>query len=244
MAVPERIVSLVPSLTELVWWLGRGERLAGRTTFCVEPRGEIERVPRVGGTKNPKIDRIGALRPDLVLANKEENRREDVEALAAAGLRVLLTDPNSVGDALAMIAELGVVLECEERAEELIAEARSALAEPAPARRPRVFVAIWRQPLLGLGAATYGHDLIERAGAVNILGDRIRYPEVARDEVAALCPDLILLPDEPYPFNQENAAEFAAIAPAVVVDGMLLWWYGPRMPFAIRQLRKLFADLL
>src|SRR5436190_24285991 len=98
---PARIVSLVPSLTELLFWLGAGEQVIGRTRFCDEPRGKVERVASVGGTKDPDVARVAALRPGLVIANKEENRREDVEALRAAGLEVLLTDPNSVGEALA-----------------------------------------------------------------------------------------------------------------------------------------------
>ena len=94
---PRRIVSLVPSLTELVWWLGAGDLLVGRTRFCTEPAGAVESVPAMGGTKNPDLERIVAARPDLVIANKEENRRDDVVALQAAGLVVHVTDPNSVG---------------------------------------------------------------------------------------------------------------------------------------------------
>lgn len=236
-----RIVSLVPSLTELVWWFGLGEALVGRTTFCVEPAGEIERVPRFGGTKNPKVDRIVALRPDLVLANKEENRREDVEALRAAGLDVVVTDPNTVPGAIEMIRDLGVRLGCRAKAEVLAAAIEAELAVPPPGQRPRVFVPIWREPLLALGSASYGHDLLERAGAANIFADRPRYPEVTRDEVEQRRPDVVLLPDEPYPFKDSDAAEWSAVAPARVVDGKLLWWYGPRIPEALRTLRELLA---
>jgi ABC-type hemin transport system substrate-binding protein len=237
-----RIVSLVPSLTELVWWFGLGESLAGRTTFCTEPAGAIEAVPRFGGTKNPKVGAIVALAPDLVLANKEENRREDVEALRAAGLDVLLTDPNTVPEAVAMIRELGAGLGCAAKAEVLAGAVEAELAAPLPAVRPRVFVPIWKEPLLGLGCESYGHDLLERAGAINILADRPRYPEVSRDDVVALAPDLILLPDEPYPFQERDAREWASIAPARVVDGRLLWWYGPRIPEALAALRTILRD--
>jgi ABC-type Fe3+-hydroxamate transport system substrate-binding protein len=239
MDIPARIVSLVPSLTELVWWFGLGDRLVGRTTFCVEPKGEIEGVQTVGGTKNPKVERIIGLAPDLVIANREENRREDVEALQAAGLRVVLTDPNTVAEALAMVEELGTLLGCEDQAGKLVADTTRALGEPAPNEPPRVFVAIWKEPLLGLGSGTYGHDLLERAGAVNVLRGRPRYPQVTLTEVAALRPGLVLLPDEPYPFKESDAAVFEEIAPARVVDGTLLWWYGPRMPESIRALRRL-----
>ena len=240
---PERIVTLVPSLTELIWWLGAGDRLAGRTRFCVEPAGEIERVPVVGGTKNPDLSRIVELAPDLVVANKEENRREDVGALQAAGLDVLLTDPCSVAEAIALVRELGRLLDVEERAEQLAADSEAALAEFAPVRGTRVFVAIWKKPLMGLGGATYGHDLIERCGAINVLGGRARYPEVTMEDVRLLAPDLVLLPDEPYPFAGGDREIFAPFAPVHFVDGRLLWWYGPRMPAAIRGLRAVLAGV-
>lgn len=240
---PERIVSLVPSLTELVWWLDCGDRLAGRTRFCVEPAGAIEPVPAVGGTKNPNVPRIVAMAPDLVIANKEENRREDVEALQAAGLNVLLTDPGSVAEAVALVRELGLLLDAEDRAEELAVRTEAALAGIAAAPRPRVFVAIWKKPLMGLGSETYGHDLLERCGAANVLSGRPRYPQLAIDEVRSLAPDLVLLPDEPYPFGEGDRELFAQLAPVRFVDGRSLWWYGPRMPDAIQALHGILAEV-
>ena len=234
-------MSLVPSLTELVWWFGLGDALVGRTRFCVEPAGLIERVPIIGGTKNPKVARIIELRPDFVIANKEENRREDVEALRGAGLEVVVTDPNSVAEALAMVAELGGLLGVESKARELVSEVEKAVSEPGPARRTRVFVAVWKEPLLGLGSESYGNDLLRVAGAGNVLASRPRYPELTREELMALRPELILLPDEPYPFKASDADEFVAIALARVIDGKLLWWYGPRMANGIRALREIFS---
>lgn len=238
---PRRIVSLVPSLTELVFWLGAGERLVGRTRFCTEPDGEVAGVPAFGGTKNPQVEKIVAAAPDLVIANKEENRREDIEALEAAGVKVLLTDPNSVAEALAMIAELGDLLGAEGRASELVADVRQELAVPVGGEPARVFVAVWHNPLMGLGSNAYGHSLLEASGARNVLAGRERYPEVSLDELRALGPRLILLPDEPFPFDPGHAALYGEVAPARVVDGKLLWWYGPRMPEAVRSLRQLFA---
>jgi len=239
---PRRIVSLVPSLTELVWHLGAGDQLVGRTRFCTEPAGAIASVEIVGGTKNPRVDRIVALAPDLVIANKEENRREDVQALRAAGIDVLLTDPNSVAEALAMVSKLGALLGFETAAAELVSATTAEFAERFPPKRPRVFVAVWKDPDMGLGSASYGNDLIERCGAVNVLAGRPRYPGLAPGELADLRPDLILLPDEPYPFKPGDTDAYSAIAPAIVVDGKLLWWYGPRMPAAIRELRAIFAS--
>jgi ABC-type Fe3+-hydroxamate transport system substrate-binding protein len=235
------IVSLVPSLTELVWWLGAGERLAGRTKFCVEPAELVETVPAMGGTKNPDLARIIAAAPGMVLANKEENRREDIEALQAAGIDVLLTDPNTVSDAVGMIREAGALLGAAERAETLALEIEG-LARSSPTRPgPRVYVAVWHNPVMGLGSGTYGHSLVEACGAVNVLRERPRYPEVSLDEIRTLRPDVILLPDEPFPFDEGHARVYSGIAPTHLVDGKLLWWYGPRMPAAIRELRKLFA---
>lgn len=237
------IVSLVPSLTELLFWLGAGDAVAGRTRFCEAPAGLVERVPIVGGTKNPRLDRILALEPELVIANREENRREDVEALRAAGLEVLVTDPCDLPGAIAMVRELGERLGCTAKAEALARETEEALANVvAPARKPRVFVAIWLEPLMGLGGESYGHDLVERCGAENVLAARPRYPELTLAELASLAPDLILLPDEPYPFAPRHLPVFEGIAPARIVDGKLLWWYGPRMPAAIRALNALFLE--
>lgn len=234
-----RIVSLVPSLTELVWELAP-EMLVGRTRFCTVPDA-VRRVPDVGGTKNPDVAAIRELRPDLVIANKEENRREDVEALREAKLDVLLTDPNTVDEALDMMAEIGARLGASTRADEFVADARAALAEPLPERNLRVFVPIWHEPLMALGAGTYGHDLLERCGVINVLGHRDRYPALSRDEARALRPDLVLLPDEPYRFSERHVPLFAAIAPARVVPGEWLWWYGPRIGSSIRALKHLFS---
>ncbi len=234
-----RVVSLVPSLTELVWELAP-DTLVGRTRFCSVPEA-VTAVPHVGGTKNPDVRKIASLLPDLVIANKEENRREDVEALQYGGLNVLLTDPNTVEEALMMIAEIGALLGETERANAIIREAREALAEPM-APEVRVFVPIWHEPLMGLGAATYGHDLLQRCGAVNVLGYRDRYPEVTRDEAAALHADLVLLPDEPYRFGLKHLQAYEPLGRALRVPGEWLWWYGPRIASSVRALKVVLAE--
>lgn len=239
---PQRIVSLVPSLTELVAWLGLATRLAGRTRFCVEPPSLAGSVPALGGTKNPDIARIVALSPELVLANREENRREDVEALVAAGLEVLLTDPNSVDEAVAMVRDLGRRLGEPARAESLARDTESALARVPPGAAVPVYVAVWHNPMMGLGSQTYGHSLVQACGGRNVLASEERYPEVTFDRLRDLAPRLILLPDEPFPFDESHAAYYGAVAPARVVDGKLLWWYGPRMPAAIRALGAIFEE--
>lgn len=237
-----RIVSLVPSITELVFALGRGDALVGRTRFCTEPSGPVDAVSIIGGTKNPRIDRIIALAPDTVLANKEENRREDIEALRAAGIAVLLTDPNSVPEAMSMISEVGALLGAEPAAAALVSEIGEALDAPAPTPPVRFFAAVWWNPMMGLGSASYGHDLLERSGGSNVLSGQPRYPEVSLEELAELRPELILLPDEPFPFAASHLPTFKAVALTRVIDGKLLWWYGPRIPEALRALRAIFAE--
>ncbi len=238
-----RVVSLVPSLTELVWTLTPAA-LVGRTRFCVVPASLADAVPAFGGTKDPDLAGIVAAGPELVIANREENRREDVEALEAAGLRVLLTDIRSVEAALAAIREIGRALGNEAGAAAIVRafEAERSHEGAMPARPVRVFVPIWRAPLLGLGGDTYGSSLLEAAGAVNVLAGRERYPEVTLEEVAGLGPELILLPDEPYRFGERHVPEFAGVAPTRVVDGQLLWWYGPRMAEALRTLRQILRE--
>lgn len=232
------IVSLVPSLTELVHWLGAADRLVGRTRFCSEPAGVLDAIPVVGGTKDPDIVAIRAVAPDLVLANREENRREDVEALQAAGLQVLLTDPNTVDEAATMIEEVGAAIGATGPAVELAAEIRREIALAPRTPSLRAFVPIWWRPLMGLGDHTYGHDVLRVAGADNVLSGRARYPEVDLDEIAALAPDVILLPDEPFRFQVRHVPPFRALARTHLVDGKLLWWYGPRLPASLRALRE------
>lgn len=235
-----RVVSLVPSLTELVWELAP-HTLVGRTRFCTEP-GEVRTVPAVGGTKNPDIAAIAALGPDLVIANREENRREDVEALRMAGLDVLVTDPNTVEQAMGAMVEVATRLGVQDRGWEMAREVAESFRQPLPESKVRVFVAVWHEPLMGLGSESYGHDLIEACGAENVLATLPRYPEVTLAEVARLAPELILLPDEPYPFKEKHVEVYEAVAPVRLVDGKLLWWYGPRMAESMRILRRMFSE--
>ncbi|MCL4240734.1 MAG: ABC transporter substrate-binding protein [Dehalococcoidia bacterium] len=235
-----RVVSLVPSLTELVWALAP-HVLVGRTRFCLEPEA-VRLTPAVGGTKNPDVSGIAAMLPDLVIANREENRREDVEALRMAGLEVLVTDPNTVEQAMGVVVEIATRLGVAERGWEIANQTAATLGAPLPESKPRVFVAVWHEPLMGLGSQSYGHDLIERCGALNVLAGRPRYPEVTLQELADLAPELILLPDEPYPFKERHLDVYRTVASARVIDGKLLWWYGPRMAESMHILRRMFSE--
>jgi ABC-type Fe3+-hydroxamate transport system substrate-binding protein len=248
-----RIVSLVPSTTELLCALGLADALVGVTVYCVEPRDVVRTKTRVGGEKDPDLDAIRALGPDLVVANIEENTREHVEALRAAGIRVWLTYPRSVAESLTMIRELGEVTGAEAAARALLDELTPLYADlraRLAGRRPtRVFYPIWREPWMTVGHDTYIHDLLATCGGASVFVDRARYPTVTLDEVAGREPEVVLLPDEPFRFRRAHLRDFDAYPamPAVrdgrlhLVDGKPFSWHGPRLADALRTVPDLLG---
>lgn len=230
-APPRRIVSLVPSQTELLADLGLGTEVVGLTRFCVHPAGWKEEKQIVGGTKNVSAERVEALAPDLILANLEENVREQVETLDAIA-PVFVTDVSTVDEAVAMIRTVGGLVGQSERAEVLADEIERGFA--ALAERPPVRVAylIWRGPYMTVGGDTFIHDVLRRASLVNAFGERTRYPEVTAAEIAAAEPDVVCLSSEPFPFRERHVAELERAVsgvPVRLVDGELFSWYGSRM---------------
>jgi ABC-type Fe3+-hydroxamate transport system substrate-binding protein len=251
---PGRIVSLIPSITEILFAIGAGDRVVGCTTYCTEPPEGVATKVRVGGQKNPKLELIRDLGADLVIANVEENVREHVETLRAWGIPVHVTFPRTVADGIRLVGELGALLEAGPRARELEAQLRARydlVRAAAAGRRPRrVFCPIWRKPYMTINRDTYVHDMLAVAGGENVFADHAkRYPEITLDEVAASGAEVILLPDEPYRFRHAHQADFAPYPdlPAVrdgrihLVDGKLLSWYGPRIAEALRVLPPLLA---
>lgn len=238
-----RIVSLCPSLTELVFDLGRGDDLVGRTKFCVHPADRVGQVESVGGTKNPKIDRVVALRPDVVLLNAEENRREDAEALRDAGVRCHVSMPRNTGETAAMVRDIGAVLERRADGERIAAdiEARAARVRRDAAGRPAVRYAylIWRDPIMTVNADTFVSALLALAGGANAFGALPeRYPTVGATQLAAAGPDAVLLSSEPFPFAERHVDELAERTGLPrerfrLVDGELLSWHGSRTPAGI-----------
>lgn len=254
--VPMRIVSLCPSLTELVFDLGRGADLVGRTKFCVHPAGRVAGVEKVGGTKDPKVERIRALAPDLVLVNEEENRREDAEALAAAGVPVHSSFPRDAFETAAMVRAIGRVLDAEPAAERIAAdiEARSRRARAAAAARadrgePAVRWAylIWRRPYMAVSGDTFVSALLTQAGGENVFAAHPdRYPTVTPEEMRAADPALVLLSTEPFPFGDAHADELAEATGLPherfrVVDGELLSWHGSRTPAGVDYAAEIIA---
>ncbi len=251
-APPRRIVCLVPSITETLFALGAGDAVVGVTDFCVHPPEARASRTIVGGTKNPRTAEIRALAPDLVIANREENRQRDVERLEADGLRVLVTYARTVREAVAEIRALGALLARRTAAEAIARECDAALVralEAAPAPRPRVVALVWREPWMAVGADTFAHDVLAACGAENPFAARAgRYPRISDAELAAAAPDVVLLPTEPYAFGKRDRDELLALDwPASrsgrvhVVEGELLSWYGPRIPRALATFSSLLA---
>ncbi len=238
---PERLVSLVPSTTETLFALGLGDALVGYTRFCVHPADQVTPDKWVGGTKNPKIERIIALRPQLVLANREENRREDVETLEAAGVPVWVAEPTTVEEAIADIRTLGSLLNRRQQAARLASEIEAAVAQARAAEITpwRFAYVIWREPWMAAGTQTFINNLLTLVGGVNVFEGR--YPAFDWETLRAARPDVVLLASEPYPFREEHAAEVrSALNDAVqvhLVDGELLSWHGVRLregvPYAL-----------
>ena len=236
-AGPMRIVSLVPSVTELVVQWGLAARLAARTSFCVEPPWIRASVPAVGGTKTPDLAKIVSLRPDLVILERDENTREAAVALAAAGLRLLVLEVRSLKDCLKAYVQLGEALGVPE-AGHARAAGLQALLRARPKKGPRTLALIWKDPWMSSGPGTYVADLVRQAGLVPIGPER--YPVLSEEELDALDPELILLPSEPYRFTQRHQTELARRFPQARIqrlDGRELTWYLSRSEAALKSLR-------
>lgn len=227
MSRPVRVVSLVPSTTETL--LAWGVVPVACTRFCEQPD-----LPHVGGTKDPDVEAIVALAPDLVVVCDEENRREDAEALTGAGLAVHACSPRSVHEVAPALAALATAIGVD--------PAPSLRGGPVPALTSlglRAFVPIWRRPWMSLAGDTFGSSLLAAIGVANVVADSPdRYPEVHLEEVRALAPDVVLAPSEPYAFRAAHLAELATIAPVVPVDGQDLFWWGTRTPAAVHRLHR------
>ena len=229
---PQRIVSLVPSLTELLYVLGLEREVVGITKFCVHPEEWLAKKEIVGGTKKLHLERIAALRPDLVVANLEENTKEDVEWLMAR-MPVWVSDVRDLGSATEMIRMLGEATDRKEKALTLADTIDYLLQEPPARSRQKALYLIWRKPWMAAGTDSYIHHVMHWAGYDNVLtAEQGRYPTLSDEEIKALHPDTVLLSSEPYPFNFGHHVELRALLPQSqidMVDGELFSWYGPKM---------------
>lgn len=234
---PRRVISLVPSITETLFLLGAGDSVIAITDFCIFPPDLT--LPRVGGTKNPRVEEIRALAPDLVHMNLEENLRRHGDAIETFA-PVFVTEPKSVDDVASLIAQLGAIHHRSERAAELVEELQSARASLP--RRPFTFaVPIWKNPWMWCGGDTYVSRLVEAAGGRNVLADRNRYPQLDVEAVLAMRPDVIFLPDEPFLFTDEDASSLANVKVIGPFPGHLFTWHGSRTIEGLRFLRDALA---
>lgn len=228
---PRRIISLVPSQTELLADLGLAEQVVGVTRFCVHPHTWKAAKQIVGGTKQVNMERIEALKPDLILANLEENKREMVEALDTIA-PTYVTDVDTISAALDMIRTVGSLTDKENEAEELIAGIEEAFVALDAFRPIRTAYLIWQAPYMTVGHDTFIHDVIARGGFVNVFGDQARYPEITVEALIETEADVVLLSSEPFPFREKHLEAFRRMLPdasVYLVDGELFSWYGSRL---------------
>jgi len=253
-AEPGRVVSLVPSWTETLFAFGLSQEIVGITKFCVEPAAAVAAVPKIGGTKNPDIKRIHELKPDLVIANAEENRREDIEQLRAAGVQVFTTYPRTVAMAVEGILKLGNVVGRPAAAGAMARDIVKSVSEIETGLgawsklRFRVFCPVWKNPWIAFNGDTYAHDVLRMLGFNNIYAAAgERYPRVTLEEALELRPDYVLLPSEPYEFDAKDVEELKPLLPAplsrrvVLIDGRNLHWYGVRMVDGLKALSALLS---
>lgn len=230
--IPSRIISLVPSLTELLYDLNLEDEVVAITKFCIHPHEWFLTKPRIGGTKNLDIRRIRELRPDLIIANREENVKEQVGELAK-DFRVWVSDINTIEEALFAIEQIGKLTGKHNDAISLISEIKNRFSR-LQSSNPKVTICylIWRNPYMTVGNDTFIHSMLKVAGFDNLFKDKIRYPEVALTDIADRNPNYILLSSEPFPFKEKHIAEIKEQIPSaevLLVDGEMFSWYGSRM---------------
>lgn len=246
-APPKRIVSLVPSQTELLIDLGMD--VIGRTKFCIHPAAHVANIPIIGGTKEVNFERIHALNPDLIIGNKEENTQEIVATLDP-DFPIFLSDVRTLDDALLMISQIGTLIGKQNAAEKMRLEIEQRFAQlPTQPQSRRAAYFIWRNPWMVVGRDTFIDDMLTRAGFENVFAARedSRYPSVTIEEIAAARPEFLLFSSEPYPFEQarfrcELEERFPEMV-SLVVDGELFSWYGSRLLQSADYLRQLLQNI-
>lgn len=229
---PQRIISLVPSQTELLYTLGLDKEVVGITKFCVHPSTWFREKTRVGGTKNVHADRIAALSPDLIIANKEENLEADILPLMQE-YPVWVSNIQTLEDAYQMITGIGTLTNRSHAAADLVTQIKAGFAAlPVRAAPLRTAYFIWRDPWMVAGGDTFIHEMLHACGLQNVFSEQLRYPSITAEQLANSGCELILLSSEPYPFKEKHIAELQAIVPEAriqLVDGEMFSWYGSRL---------------
>ncbi len=229
---PQRIISLVPSQTELLYDLGLHKEVAGITKFCIHPDDWFRNKTRVGGTKQVKMDIIHQLQPDLIIANKEENVKEQVEELSKQ-YPVWISDINNLADALVMIREIGCITGKEITAHNLLSQIKDKFSSlTVPGYRPKTCYLIWKDPYMTVGNDTFIHTMLQTAGFENMFSHEKRYPEIFINDLKNDNCEVLLLSSEPFPFKQKHIDELQQQLPdtkIILVDGEMFSWYGSRL---------------
>ena len=244
--LPQRIVSLVPSQTELLFDLGLANRTVGITKFCIHPKDLVKQKTVIGGTKNFHLDKIHKLQPDLIIGNKEENYKEGIAALQEK-YPVWMSDVYTLHDALEMIQQLGQLTGSEVRANDKAQSISSGFKQLKPIQ-PNMKAAyfIWRKPYMAVGSDNMIDHMLQRCGFENVFGDLPRYPEIAPELLKQAAPQLILLSSEPYPFKEKHIQEFQELCPQAsikIVDGEMFSWYGSRLLKAPAYLQQIIEEV-
>ena len=243
---PKRIISLVPSITELLFYLDLEESIVGITKFCIRPKDLILTKTKIGGTKNINITKIKSLNPDLIIANKEENVEAQIKTLAEE-FSILLTDVDDLAGALDMIKNIGQLTNRIAKSNNLINIIENTFGQILiPTNKINTAYLIWKNPYMTVGGDTYINDMLNHCGLQNIFSNKKRYPEVEIDEIKSLNCKLLLLSTEPYPFKQQHIEELKIELPntlIILVDGEMFSWYGSRLLFAADYFKALIDKI-
>jgi len=248
---PKRIISLVPSQSELLWYLGLQKELVGITKFCVHPSEMFKSVKRIGGTKTVKLDEIQKLKPDLIIANKEENQQEQIEELCKH-FPVYISDIYNVNDALKMIEQVGLITDKKIKSEELASTIKEKYnlfkSKNSEAKtKKRVAYLIWKNPYMAAGSNTFITNMLHECGFINVFENhKNRYPEIDVEDLKRENLDFIFLSSEPYPFKEKHILELQLRLPStkiILADGEMFSWYGSRLLYAFDYFEELIKEL-
>ena len=242
---PQRIISLVPSQTELLFDLGLANRIVGITKFCVHPANQVRNKVRIGGTKNFNLEIIRELKPDLIIGNKEENYPEGILELQQH-YPVWMSDIFTLPDALAMMHNIGQLTDTVGAAEKIIQNITHGFTGLKPYKAISAAYLIWKKPYMGVGQDTFIHQMLVVAGFQNVFGHLNRYPVITPDDLQAAAPQVVFLSSEPYPFKEKHIREIQQMLPYALVklvDGELFSWYGSRLQHTPGYLKNLYAGV-
>lgn len=246
---PKRIISIVPSQTELLFEMGLNEEIIGITKFCIHPAAQFKVKTKVGGTKKLNIELIRSLQPDLIIGNMEENTKEDIELLSKE-FPVWMSDIYTLEEAMTTITQIGALVDREPEASYLnflinagFTDLQTLALEQGIDKR--IAYLIWKEPYMAAGNNTFINDILVKNGLTNVIKES-RYPEISLKELADLKPELIFLSSEPYPFKEKHIEELKAAIPTakiMLIDGEMFSWYGSRLVKAVQYLFQLQKEL-